>query len=271
MNPVSYAIGLIKARIPVQVLQIAFLKGQQSFASIPMNIDTIIQDKVINNRVRQDTNVISGTRTTIRVDDLDFEIKPNEGYVIQVPMSRTNNRAISGVYGLQPGTRVVGGINQMYANNAFGTGTGELGLATMGMANNMKAIDTSINGRLSLIAPNTILVTGAIPYGSILYLDCEVDGGEGFSHLSQRSFLAFADLCLLACKAYIYNELIVRIDVGEVEGGAVIGQIKNIVDDYASSAEEYHEMLRTNWSVTATLNDPITASMLVRMSTGNGF
>lgn len=57
-------------------------------------------------------------------------------------------------------------------------------------------------------------------------------------------------------------------DIGYIEGGAVMGKIQDIIDGYSEANDDYLEYLQTKWAKVSKLNDAETVEQLVRMSSG---
>jgi hypothetical protein len=109
--------------------------------------------------------------------------------------------------------------------------------------------------RVQLIAENTILIRDgtAIPQNS--FLRCVLANDDNLSNIQLRSYRHFSNLVELAIKSYIYNELVVQIDVGEIRYGQVLGVFKEIVTSYADAEVNYRDYLTETWEKVAFMND----------------
>jgi hypothetical protein len=70
-----------------------------------------------------------------------------------------------------------------------------------------------------------------------------------------------------AVKAYIYNELIVDIDMGELQGGQQLGIFKQIVEGYADAEQNYQDKLKS-WMAISVMNDTPAFHRYLKLSVG---
>jgi len=75
-----------------------------------------------------------------------------------------------------------------------------------------------------------------------------------FSNLNQSAVLSFANLVVLATKAFIYNELIISLDEVSTMMGVEINTVKQIIESYAEADKEYDEMLTEQFTGGAQLD-----------------
>ena len=83
-----------------------------------------------------------------------------------------------------------------------------------------------------------------------------VENDTEMTNLNPRSFRAFAKLVEYAVKSYIYNELVVTMDIGELYAGNQLGRFKEIVDSYEEAEEMYMTHLNEVMGKVLILNDP---------------
>lgn len=252
MNPVAIIIADIRFSIPEEILKAAFYQVSFGQRLTPMNIDALIREKVIENKVRRDCNLVGGTELLIDISDLTYEIWDTYRYCYRIPRDRTNGLAI---------TRVVGVVlgNYMYNGSSF-TGMGDYSQpldASGSVLKSNSAIPYVASADVQLIGPNTVLVSDLLSTSTALHLRCFVENDADFNNLPNPTIQRFSELCVLAVKAYIYNKLKVPMDQGQLVGGMALGAFKEVIDSYADSLQLYNEFLLHKWKRIAILSDPM--------------
>ena len=266
MNAINYAISMINRKIPKEVLRVAFLSNVSYQTRIPITTDARIKQMIINDRVLDDINIIGGTTVTIPLNGLAQEIVDGNAAVIIVPKSRTQGRSILTAHNVAFGASAVAG----HTTNLL-VPSGDMANAQQQMLNSISSLPYTSEGMVSLIAENTIMIKGINTLWGNLYLRCEVENDSNLNNIKRRSYLAFSKLCVLAVKAYIYNDCIVPMDIAYIEGGANLGKIRDIVESYDTAEEDYLEYLETTWAKVSKLNDPVTVEHLVRISADGSY
>lgn len=266
MNAINYAISIINRKIPKEVLRIAFLSNLSHQTTIPITTDARIKQLVINDRVLDDINIVGGTTVTIPLNGLRQDIIDNNAAVINIPKTRTQGRSILTVHSVAFGASAIDG----YTTNLL-IPTGDFANSQQQLLNSIASLPYTSEGMVSLIAENTIMVKGINALWGNLYLKCEVENDSNLNNIKRRSYLAFSKLCVLAVKAYIYNNCIVPMDIAYIEGGANLGKIRDIIESYDTAEDDYTEYLETTWAKVSKLNDPITVEHLVRISAGGSY
>lgn len=263
MNAIQYALTQIQYAIPHEVLMAAFYRQQFGRRPVPASLDAIIREKVIEGRVRIDCDLVGGTETVIPIYDLTYDIWDNYRYCYQIPLERTNHRLITRTIAVLYGQTGMF-VSPMLVSQGFSQ---PLDASTGVLASNT-AIPDVASTDVQLVGPNTILVSNIQTVNSQLYLRCYVENDADFANLRGTAVHRFAELCLLACKAYIYNTLKVPMDMGELVGGMTLGAFKEIVDSYSDAYNMYQEFLLTKWKRIAIMNDPMAKKRHIRMLMG---
>jgi hypothetical protein len=62
MNAITYALSIIKQKIPRPILEKAFISKEYHQTLIPVSVDTNVKRLVIKDRVLTDINIIGGIR-----------------------------------------------------------------------------------------------------------------------------------------------------------------------------------------------------------------
>lgn len=256
MNIIAKALDEIKFRIPPQVLKVAMRDSSYNWRAAPVSIDEIILSRVIKPRVLIDCNLVGGTTIVVSLEGLEPRYSDVYSVVYQVPPERINFREIVSILS-------VSYMPQSLAYNGAGYGTGvmtshhnsEVGAVAQRIADSVSNIPVISNASADLIGPNTVLVRDGQRVSSAYQLRCVVGNEENLNNINPRSYLAFSKLCELAVKAYIYNNLIVRIDQAYLEGGQELGSLKNYVESLSDAEENYQTYLQEVMRTVMFVND----------------
>lgn len=254
MNPIRKAIYEVRACIPRQILEKVFVDGSRYYrASLQNTIEDQIESLVIRPRVMVDCNLIGGQELLVPLAGLSQEHPLEYVTVIHIPKDRTHGRSINSVLNVSffNSAAISGYVGSgVVGMGSLGGGTGYNGrdnsAATAISAGVMAALDKipmTSTSRVQLIAENTILIRDGINIPNESFLRCVVASDENLSGLPMRSYRYFARLVEYAVKAYIYNELIIDIDVGELRYGQNVGVFKEIVSGYSDANQNYLDYL----------------------------
>lgn len=243
MTAVTKALSDIKATIPLEILKLGFQGEVDAFTQ--RNLITSLDDRILTNVIRKrvlvDCNLIGGITTVVPVSGCDIvQTRMNE-FVINVPKTLTSNKSIVSVLSLV--------ANLTHTSNTLApvgsVNTSPILSATANMYNSMKTINVIETSRLELIGDNTIIVEEPAISVFSASLRCNLEYDDNMSTLSSRFMLAFAKACILACKSWLYTNLIVKLDQGKLYGGHELSVITDIVNNYQDAEEQYQEYLTT--------------------------
>lgn len=268
MNAIDHALRTINQQIPKELIQLTFMSGVNYNTKIPVSTDAIIKEQVIYQRVMQDINIVGGTQITVPLTGLPIEVIDNYAFVVRIPKSRTQGRSITSALSV-----IYGGFGAGSAMLANGLAdrTPDVMNATQQMLNSIASIPGISEAQVMLMADNVVMIQGLALNPTGLWLRCEIENDSNLNNLKRRSYFAFAELCLLATQSHIWSTNVIPIDIGEYQGGMTIGKIKDLIDSYEDSEEQYKEYLLTKWAKVSKLNDNETAERLVRLMTGGNY
>lgn len=240
MSAINIAVRDILRKIPRRVLERTFKVEHRFTRFSPTNIEQQILQKVIRPVVLMDCNLIAGIDALIDLSRVPREDLPDFTSVYRINKELTNGRTILQALHIR--------FIQPNVNNNLSMGglCGRSGIlmgakAVVDAAADIPNVSTH---HVEVIGENMIRVFGSsyIPLSSFLH--CVVEYDDNMQSLSPRSWPIFSEACVLATKAYIYNELDIEIDEGEILGGHSFGAIRRIVDGYSDAAEQYDEFRR---------------------------
>lgn len=263
MDPINKALEEVENQIPPQVLRYAFIGADSAYRRIPVNLQSLIRDKVIGHRVIKDCNINGGVRDYIKLTGLPFR-QTNEGYrIYHIPKALTQGRTI---------------INPLSVGNSHYITTisdfGSLGLSDSigGLASlNSQILDANIMAApfhttdVRCVGENLVLVEDIWhSLGPDAYLLAVFSNDEFMSNLPARSWSVFEDLVVLATKAWIYNNCNIAIDSGVIEMGMEIGRFREVVDSYSDANQLYREMMDDKWQKASIFADKTAKKRMVR-------
>lgn len=272
MNAIQKAIDELKFRIPKPVLEKAFINRHLGWRQTSQsNIDDQILNNVIRARVLVDCNLVGGTQAVISLEGLVHDRPSDSTTVIHVPKERTQGRSINSV--LHVSFLSAGSISSWAGGGgSVGAYSGQENTALMGAAQGMVAafdkIPMTSTARVQLIAENTVLIKDSINMAPNCYLRCVLANDEDLNHIQLRSYRHFSKLVEYAVKSYIYNELIINLDQGELQGGAMIGVFKEIIQGYSDAEQNYNDFLKDVWEAVAFMNDSESYLRLMKLTIG---
>lgn len=265
MNPITQAINQIKFRIPKRILELAFTERHHWQRASMANIDEAIRNQVIRPRVLVDCNLHGGTEVWIDLAGVPYERTDDYTSVYRIPKTSTQNRSIISVLNVtftDPLRASAYGI-------ASGCGNGSLLQAGQAVMDAYAQIPITSTARVQLIGENVIMVRDSMVLPPNIYVRCIVSNDENLNHLQLRSYPEFVKLVEFAVKAYIYNSLVIEVDIGEIQGGQQIGKLKEIIDGYSDANELYDEFLTNTMSKVLFMNDLETFSRHIKLLTGS--
>lgn len=276
MDAIQKAISDVKFKIPRAILEKAFINRISNFGAInQFNIDSQILDLVVKPRVLTDCNILGGTQVLISIGDLPYDRPDNSTTVVRIPKNRTQGKSIITalhVSFLSP-TQVGAWGSMMGVGTGVGGGNYADNSALMTEASAVMAavdkIPVTSSARVTLIAENTIAVKDVMNLPLNSFLRCIVSNDDNMNNLQIKSHLAFSKLVELAVKSYIYNTLLIDIDMAELQGGYNLGVFKTVIEGYSEAEQNYQDYLKDQWHAIAFMNDGETYRRYVKMMIAN--
>ena len=261
MNVITKALSEVGYSIPLEILELAFIEGRGSYKQT-ISLDERMMNKVIRPRVLIDCNLVGGVQAVIPINKCTVEYGSNNEAIITVGKHLTNNKSILSALSLVTNisSNLTGSVNDP-GNAMLGTGVNIL--------NGLDDLNVTQTAKLELIADNKILVE---EYG-VGFIDgavrCMIENSTNLSNISPRSSSKFSKLVVLAIKAYIYNNQLVKLGKGYLYNGHDLGVIKEIVDGYSDANEMYTDYLETVWREVAFMNDGMTHDRYIKSMLGS--
>ena len=232
MTPITYALNHVRKVIPRQILDKTFLSNWQYNNTFPISLDQRIREDVINNRVMVDCNPDAWT------------------WIYRIPKSLTQGRSIVAALSVSFGEGAVVG-----ATNLIPVRGNSLQDAAAGLLNSSNPIPMIATAKTHLIGDNVVLISDTMALPTTFFLRCWIENDSEMTNLNPRSYRAFAKLTELAVKSFIYNEMVIKMDMGEIFGGVQLGRFKEIIDSYSDAEEMYMTHLNEVMGRVFELND----------------
>ena len=259
MNAMNLAINEINFQIPLAIRQAAFLDIPQSNADVSFyenattgSMDYEIRDKVIGSRViplcnTKGANEIAVDLSRCKRTDITMGITR-----FDIPPQLLNHRQIVSV-----GSVHLVDLNIFNRLSQIPSRTGAVESTVRDMVNavrNMPLVGTS---DLRKTGPRQIQINmhTTVTITSRLAALVLVDNDPGMMNLNPTSAKIFADLCVLAAKAYIYDVLTINTDQGRLVQGAELGEFANILREFSSAEQDFQEYFKENWGVASFVSD----------------
>lgn len=264
MNPITKALDEIQFTIPREILNQVFITQDLQFCSNMVSLETRIREQVIDPRVLIDIDLHGGTEAFLPLED-HVQANYADPYTViyHIPDEVTQNRPIVQVYSVH--FAILGYQN---AGMALHYTESPMAAETRRVLDSARRVPPAMTSYLNLIAHNTVMARYVyLPYKTA-FMRVRLGNDNALSHIRPQTFPAFSELCVLATKAHIYNTMIVKIDMGQLHGGQVLGAFKEIVMNYADANQMYQEALR-KWRKIAVLNDPEAHRRHIRTVTGS--
>ena len=264
MQVFQKAISDIRFKIPRQILESVFIDRSTNWRMDGLSIEQQIMDLVVRPRVFVDCNLVGGTEETVSLAGVPYERVNDVSSVYRIPKERTQGRSILSVSNIT--------FVDPTKATAYGAIGGENNSTMMrvgdALVNSMGSIPMTSTARVQLIAENVVMVTDYVVLPANIYLRCTLGYDQDMSNISPRSYLPLSKLVEFAVKAYIYNEMIVRMDMAQIYAGNSLGTFKEVIDGYADANELYETHLKEVIQKVLFMNDADTYYRHLRLLIG---
>lgn len=267
LNAVDYALREIKANIPKEILDKTFINVPDRFRTVrnSISVDAIIKQKVIREIVLVDCNMMNASQVDIVIDPRWIESLGGGHIVIRIPKTHTQNRSITEVTD----------VNYLPLSGPL-MPYGVLGTAQEIQGATRRLINRQLNPNLAgtvdceVVGENTIAVRGIGTIPGRIYATVMVEHDDNLSGLKRTIYPLFGELCLLACKRYIWVNRIIPMDKAEIDGGYELNRFTSIIESYEDAGDEYKELLEEKWRKASIVADRARHHKYIKMITGLG-
>lgn len=264
MNALRKALDDIKFVVPRPILETVFVKRHSNYRVAAPSLDEQILNSVVRPRVYIDTNLVGGAEILVPLTGLSGEEVNTTDMVYRIPKNLTQNRSIMSVLNVT----YVDAQSMAAAGQFASCGVTVEQTAAAALLDAVSPLPMISTGRVTIIGENVILIRDSIRIPSNSYLRCVVAHDEAMSHIQPRSYKAFCKLVEYAVKAFIYNEYIIEVDMGELRGGHNLGKFKDIIEEYSDANELYETYLTEKWAKISFQNDRESLNRWVKLAIG---
>lgn len=247
-NVVEACLRRIYNSIPIDILNVALQPTQL------ITLDSQIQDKIILERVLPDCNIVGGkiTKIVLQSDWIEVAEVPTSymfgstaGYSIyRIPAQARENKEISSCISVDYPYSFSGNMH-MPGLHGGGITAGDIAcqvLNSQTWANNIPLpTPIKISGNQVKLTPVSLSPIQNLDW----VLTCRLMHDQDFTNLNNQAILPLIELVFIATKAFIFNELALKIDTAYIVGGQQLGRFREIVDSYMGANDEYLAALRS--------------------------
>lgn len=270
MSALIKAVDHVKMAIPYEVLRVAFKDELHNWRQAPISLDTQIMDKVIKPRVLIDANLVGGAQTIISLEGLAPRFLDNYTMLYEIPPELTSYREIVSILsvGYLPyaGGFSYGGLHNVPANG----GMSDLAAIGQRVMDSVSSVPNVSTATCDLVGYNTVVLRDNQRLSANYSLRCIIANDANLANINPRSYIAFAKLCELAVKAFIYNTLIIKLDQAYLSGGQELGALKNYVEGLSDAEQMYQTQLSDVWRSVAFHNDQPSLERFIRVMISPG-
>lgn len=248
MNNVEYLINKIKQAVPIEILERAF-ENKGYYRRVRSNIDSKIENEIINGMVIPDCDVLGGREAAIPLEKCVIK-SIDEGSTISIPMSVTGGRTITTALSIS---------NSYSYSSPTASDIDRVTNALLGSSSS-----TGVSSNITPLGNNTFFIDTLIlqNQGHIRVL---LTNDEGFANVTPKSLHVLSEICEQAAKSFIYNKLRIPIAEGEVRSGISLNVFADIVDGYSDANEIYRDLLQNKWRAASMSADPNTHKKILSL------
>ena len=254
LNPITHSLDEVKFRIPRQILNKVFLQRPGMPLYNTVSLDSQIASLVIRPRVLVNCNLVGGEElriplisNAVEMEEIDLNVR-----VFRIPKTLTGGRSILSViditYQDPTGRMLNGGTSTKCGSPYVMQAAGRL------MDSHGPSAVTGTS-QIELIAENVVMLRDGNYMPANATLNCLIANDENMSNLQPKNYRAFADLCVAAVKAYIYNEYLIDMDEGELRGGQQLGAFRSVIEGYSDAEQIYQDILKLRMQKVLFMND----------------
>ena len=267
MNALIYAINEITHQSPHELLQAAFTIDDSPETVNLNTVDDKILRKLLRKRVLIDMNITGGIETIIPLNSVQPSFYEYFYTIYQIPPEMTMNKEIVSALNimLMPGSGVFG------QGNLGGNSFGNIGYMNenpvMNVANRIGSAASPSgvlsNAHLEIVGYNTILIYANFRVLTNFGLRVLLENDSNLNNIQPRSYKDVSMACVLACKAYIYNKLIIPVNSGYLASGQDLGMFKSILESYSEAEADNNTFLRERLGAVLFMNDTTRHNRLI--------
>lgn len=248
-NTVKYVLQHILHNVPEAILREAFIPKD---VKVPNTIDFYINDKIIAGRCLDACNLYSGKkkRILLKTEYLEKVAVPDHYSVLnaaavgvyRIPPEHREHRDISHVLELLYPYSATGFTNINYPSMIHSGNT--VGDTASDVIKSHTNEDVYARPRPILLAGDLIKLEPPQLSHIDWMMEVLLKFDEDFTNMNQSAIAELSKLALSATKAYVYNELILKINEVFLVGGQEQTTFRDIVQSYEGENERFDELVK---------------------------
>ena len=266
MNAITYALQQLSFHISPEMLELGFIRDEDRRSFVPVSVESKIRSIILDGKVLPDCSHYHGTTMKIPLRGLVVQRLSDYSAVYEVPKTLTGGRRIMSAFAVSYGGSYP--VSAAYYNYPASS---QLMQAAGQLANSHSPIPLVSSASVNLVGENTVHVTDTIIIPHEIWLDCRVENDSQMNHLQPANYESFAQLVILATKAWLYNNLKVKLDIGRIHGGQELGRLREELDTFSEAMREYREFLEEEFAQVGVMNDSIEHERYLRLIVGGGY
>lgn len=253
----SGAINYIMSRIcgqgsfdlPKQILEEVF-KDDWLDRNMPRSLEDRVFTAIIRPRVLRDIDMYYGEQILIDLSGAESMSVGDYARIYRLTAEQTGNREVISAdcvgfvpYGANSQFRSANTMSMvpMQSNELLNYGSQVM--------SSVSAIPPISSTRVDLVGFNTIRITDRQRFQSTYTLRAFVTNDNKLANIPPQAYDKLLKLCILAVKAYCYNEYIITMGDNFLRRGQELGIFKQIIERWESAAEEYYTYKEEQWAV----------------------
>ena len=246
IDPLKLAMSRIYNSIPMEILEATFQPYEYN-----ESLDELIKQKVLLDRVRDEISIRGGKVMKIILDLnwCKYTSSPSRfalgisgsSSVFVIPPEAREHRDISAILGVKFPYSISTSTSGTFYNSCQNRGNTLSALACEALNNQTKA--NQLAAPIGILKPNNTIVLyppqiSHIPWQITVRLRYD----DNFSDMDVSSLNTFEQICEMATKAYIYTNMIFKVETNLVFRGMELGIFKDLVNSYADANEKLEEL-----------------------------
>lgn len=248
MNAINYGIRSTNMAIPEAILRYGLVTPNTD--EHLLSLDNLLLTKVIRPIVMVDMNAYGSNKLSVSTNECDTIYSGSDGTTYHVPKKLTNFRSIA-----IPISLTMSGFAQMLSKP-----DSDIDKVRDSMGN----VGGYINSNVTLIGENTIFVAQYMETGTDTFLNFIIENDSMLNNISSRNYMALGELFVLATKAYIYNQTVLKLNEGYILHGHSSDTFKDIINEWSDALQEYKEYFNLKWRKISFINDKPRKSNLIK-------
>lgn len=252
-NAINYIMGTIcgvgAIEIPRQILEEVF-KDEWLERNMPTSLEDRIFQRVIRPRVMMDINMYMGQEIVINLQGSDVKEVDHYTRIYRLTPAHTNNREIitaACIVYIPAGSQVYS-RSSMFTTHTDARNNDFLNYAAM-QVDSVSSIPIVHSTRVEVVGYNTIRVYDRAQFKNPYALRAYVTHDNKLSSIPPTAYMELSELCILAVKAYCYNQMVITQGDNFLRRGMELGVFKDIVQRWEDCATQYKEYFKENWKV----------------------